>query len=218
MTDYDSAPSEVGGALGRDSEMLKDVVERRIRPYIDLMNELSGTGIEKDLPIPQIAVMGDQSSGKSSVLEAISGVPFPRGSGLVTKCATELRMKKVSTSWKAKAYLSWPREQPKAAGLIANPEELGEKIEELTESLLLARGAGTTFEAEYKIVIELEAPNVPDLTVIDLPGIVRTAVEGQSETVMEDVDSLLDQYMAQERTVILAVIQSNVDIATVDIL
>ena len=106
------------------------------------------------------------------MLEAISGVPFPRGSGLVTKCATELRMKKVSTSWKAKAYCLAAR-QPKAAGPIANPEELGEKIEELTESLHLARGAGTTFEAEYKIVIELEAPNMPDLTVIDLPGIVR---------------------------------------------
>ena len=42
MTDYDSAPSEVGGALGKDSEMLKTVIESRTRPYIDLMNELSG--------------------------------------------------------------------------------------------------------------------------------------------------------------------------------
>ena len=51
MTDYDSAPSEVGGALGKDSEMLKTVIESRTRPYIDLMNELSGTGIEKDLTL-----------------------------------------------------------------------------------------------------------------------------------------------------------------------
>jgi len=33
--------------------------------------------------------MGDQSSGKSSVLEFLSGVPFPRGTGLVTRCATQ---------------------------------------------------------------------------------------------------------------------------------
>ena len=41
MTDYDSAPSEVGGALGRDSEMLKTVIESRTRPYIDLMKQSS---------------------------------------------------------------------------------------------------------------------------------------------------------------------------------
>lgn len=41
------------------------------------------------MPIPQLSVMGDQSSGKSSVLEFLSGVPFPRGSGLVTRCATQ---------------------------------------------------------------------------------------------------------------------------------
>ena len=46
-------------------------------------------GIEQDFPIPQIVVMG-----KSSVLEAISSIPFPRGTGLVTKCATQISMKK----------------------------------------------------------------------------------------------------------------------------
>lgn len=43
----------------------------------------------QDMPIPQLSVMGDQSSGKSSVLEFLSGIPFPRGSGLVTRCATQ---------------------------------------------------------------------------------------------------------------------------------
>lgn len=42
----------------------------------------------------QIAVMGDQSCGKSSVLEALSGVQFPRGSGLVTRCPVQLIMKR----------------------------------------------------------------------------------------------------------------------------
>ena len=58
----------------------------------------------------------------------------------------------------------------------------------------------------------------PDLTIIDLPGIVRTTLEGQSKTVVADVDSLLQRYLDQKRTIILAVIPSNVDIATVDII
>ena len=67
------------------SSAIEDALERNVRPYIDLIDKLRLIGIERDLPIPQIAVMGDQSSGKSSVLEAISGVPFPRGAGLVTR-------------------------------------------------------------------------------------------------------------------------------------
>jgi interferon-induced GTP-binding protein Mx1 len=122
------------------------------------------------------------------------------------------------TAWRANISLSWDQPQPTAAGPVATPEELGEKITSLTEVLLLARGGGATFESEHSIVIQLDAPNVPDLTVIDLPGIVRTQVVGQGSTVIADVNNLLDRYLKQERTIILAVIPSNVDIATVDIL
>lgn len=55
--------------------------EERVRPCIDLIDSLRALGVEKDLALPAIAVIGDQSSGKSSVLEALSGVALPRGSG-----------------------------------------------------------------------------------------------------------------------------------------
>ena len=63
---------------------------------LDLIDEMRRLGVEQDLPLPQIAVMGDQSSGKSSVLEALSGVPFPRGTGLVTRCPCQLTMKRTA--------------------------------------------------------------------------------------------------------------------------
>ncbi len=56
-------------------------LEESIRPYIDLIDNLRSAGIHKDLALPTIVVIGDQSSGKSSVLEALSGVALPRGSG-----------------------------------------------------------------------------------------------------------------------------------------
>lgn len=56
-------------------------LEERVRPYIDLIDSLRLIGIDEDLALPTIAVIGDQSSGKSSVLEALSGVALPRGSG-----------------------------------------------------------------------------------------------------------------------------------------
>jgi hypothetical protein len=55
--------------------------EEKVRPCIDLIDSLRALGVEKDLALPAIAVIGDQSSGKSSVLEALSGVALPRGSG-----------------------------------------------------------------------------------------------------------------------------------------
>lgn len=165
--------------------------------------------------------MGDQSSGKSSVLESLSGVPFPRGAGLVTKCATELRMHRIPSGepWSAHLSLSWDKPQPADAGPVSSPEEIGPKIECLTEFLLAGSGRpGATFEAVHSIRIDLKSPDVPDLTVIDLPGIVRTAVEGQSSSVIQEVDGLLNRYLAEDRTVILAVLPVNVDIATADIL
>ena len=106
--------------LGKESAMLTDVVDASVGPIINLIDQLRAVGIEKDIQIPQIAVMGDQSSGKSSVLESVSGIPFPRGSGLVTKCATELRMKKAppGTAWSATIKLSWLLPQPSSAGKV----------------------------------------------------------------------------------------------------
>lgn len=60
---------------------LNQQYEEKVRPCIDLIDSLRCLGVEKDLGLPAIAVIGDQSSGKSSVLEALSGVALPRGSG-----------------------------------------------------------------------------------------------------------------------------------------
>eukprot|EP00854_Cymbomonas_tetramitiformis_P012591 gene12591-14880_t len=199
---------------------INDAIATNMRSLLDAIDELRVTGVEQDIPIPQIAVMGDQSSGKSSVLEALSGVHFPRGTGLVTKCAVEVRMKRLQPNedWNASVSLSWDRPQPSEAGVATTPNEVGEKISKLTEVLLRARGNRATFEPEHRIQVELKSPDVSDLTIIDLPGIVRTNVAGQCKKVIAEVDALLDKYLRQERTIILAVIPSTVDIATVDVI
>ena len=106
-----------------------------------------------------------------------------------------------------KVSLSWSKSQPQEAGACSR-DEIGDKITRLTERLLTdrtQRGESASFEKEYAIVVEMQAPDVPDLTIIDLPGIVRTAVEGQDVSVIEDVRNLLNRYLKQDRTVILAV-------------
>lgn len=149
------------------------------------------------------------------MLESVSGVLFPRGKGLVTRCATQLKLTKSApgSAWKGKISVSWKEEQPEGTGELFAPEEIGERIEMLTKVL-----TGSSDFSTDSIILVVSSPDVPDLTVVDLPGIVRTATEGQSESVIKDVDALIEYYLKQERTIVLAVIPANVDIATVDIL
>uniref|UniRef100_A0A7M4G1P2 GED domain-containing protein n=1 Tax=Crocodylus porosus TaxID=8502 RepID=A0A7M4G1P2_CROPO len=78
--------------------------EEKVHPCIDLIDSLRALGVEKVLVFPAIAMIGDQSSGKSSVLEALSGVALSRGSGIVTRCPLEVKLKKihVTEGWKGK--------------------------------------------------------------------------------------------------------------------
>lgn len=141
--------------------LLQDGIDRDVRPLLDLADNLRKHGIEENLAIPQIAVFGDQSSGKSSVLEALSGVPFPRGTGLVTRCAIQFKMKRVpnASQWSAKGWLS-AGEQPDASGPIASKEDVAGAIERLTAHLNAQSGGFS----DTSIIIEVEAPDAPDLT------------------------------------------------------
>jgi len=196
-----------------DKSALVEGIARDVRPWLELAEDLTELSLDKHLSVPQICVMGDQSSGKSSVLEALSGVPFPRGAGLVTRCPTRLIMRKAARGepWAAVASTT---KNPSTQLKVHTPAELTSVIEKLTDSLT---GAGGGFSTE-SIVIKLVSDTAPDLTVIDLPGIVRTATKGQNAGVIDEVNGLINHYLGQERTIILAVIPCNQDIATVDIL
>jgi len=65
----------------KPSSPFSTVFQDDVRPFIDLIDALRLLGLDNDISLPEVAVIGDQSSGKSSVLEAISGVPLPRGTG-----------------------------------------------------------------------------------------------------------------------------------------
>ena len=76
-------------------EMLKKMIAQ-VRPWldkIDKIREVLGTANEVPISLPTIVVIGDQSSGKSSVLESISGVNLPKGGGCVTKCPLIMQLR-----------------------------------------------------------------------------------------------------------------------------
>ncbi|XP_022057318.1 interferon-induced GTP-binding protein Mx [Acanthochromis polyacanthus] len=189
---------------------LNQQYEEKVRPCIDLIDSLRSLGVEKDLALPAIAVIGDQSSGKSSVLEALSGVALPRGSGIVTRCPLELKMKRKrdGDEWSGKINYQDHEE------LIEDPADV-EKMIKTAQDEMAGVGVGIS---EELISLEIASPDVPDLTLIDLPGIARVAVKGQPENIGDQIKRLIEKFIKRQETISLVVVPCNVDIATTEAL
>ena len=70
---------------------------QEIRPELDKIDRVKhvldkGT-YKVDFNLPIIVVIGDQSSGKSSVLESISRISLPKGEGMVTRCPLIMQLR-----------------------------------------------------------------------------------------------------------------------------
>ena len=200
--------------------MDQNLVKETAKPWVALLDSLQTIGIDEELPIPQIVVFGDQSSGKSSLLESISGIPFPKGTGLVTRCPTRISMSTCAATepWSAEVRLPATckaSEEFNKFGRLSAVEALSERLAEA--AAILCPENGSEFSTEV-IQVQVQSPTMPNLSLIDLPGIIRTTTAGQDRSVIANVDALLESYLKQPETVILAVIPANQDIATIDIL
>jgi interferon-induced GTP-binding protein Mx1 len=203
----------------RAAAMDQDLVKESAKPWVALLDSLQTLGIDEELPIPQIVVFGDQSSGKSSLLESISGIPFPKGTGLVTRCPTRISMSNCGPTepWTAHVKLSpnIPESEEFNKRPVKDVEDLSKRLAEA--AAILTPHSNNEFSSEV-IMVSVQSPHSPNLSLIDLPGIIRTTTAGQDRSVIASVNELVESYLRQPETVILAVIPSNQDIATIDIL
>ncbi|KAK3510921.1 hypothetical protein QTP70_027108 [Hemibagrus guttatus] len=182
---------------------LSEQYEEKVRPCIDLIDSLRALGVEKDLALPAIAVIGDQGSGKSSVLEALSGVALPRGNGMVTRCPLELRMSRNKNFWHGTIQCGDYKKQ------INNSADVEETIKEAQKNI-----AGAVGISDKLISLEVSSADVPDLTLIDLPGIVCMPITNQPENIAKQIKRLIRKFIENQGTIILVVMPCNVDIAT----
>ncbi|XP_069001838.1 interferon-induced GTP-binding protein Mx [Embiotoca jacksoni] len=189
---------------------LNQQYEEKVRPCIDLIDSLRSLGVEKDLALPAIAVIGDQSSGKSSVLEALSGVALPRGSGIVTRCPLELKMKRKREGEQWYGKISYQDSEKE----IEDPADVEKMIRQAQDEMA---GVGVGISDDL-ISLEIASPDVPDLTLIDLPGIARVAVKGQPENIGDQIKRLIQKFITKQETISLVVVPCNVDIATTEAL
>ncbi|XP_048865153.1 interferon-induced GTP-binding protein Mx3-like isoform X1 [Brienomyrus brachyistius] len=205
-----SPPNEESYSIKQMEGVVHGQLEERVRPYIDLVDSLRMTGIERDLSLPAIAVIGDQSSGKSSVLEALSGVALPRGSGIVTRCPLELKLRKLKGGVQWHAVISYKNEY-----IEFNDPSKVESYVAKAQNDLAGEGVGI---CEDLITLEISSQDVCDLTLIDLPGIARVPVKGQPDDIAEQIRSLIMKFIGKRETINLVIVPCNVDIATTEAL
>jgi interferon-induced GTP-binding protein Mx1 len=191
---------------------LNEAIEKDLKVWLDFLNEIRRIGVDQEFEIPQIAVIGDQSSGKSSLLNSLTGIPFPRGTGLVTRCPTVIAMENIannSAEWHAEISVikdSGGVLDIDGTGPVQSREDLAERIANLTDYLTKSSTNGFS---RNSIFVKVKASDVPSLILVDLPGIVRTTTVGQNRSVIAEVDGMLDYFMLQPRTIILAVVPAN---------
>ena len=188
-----------------------------------LVDNLFSFGCGKYVELPQIAVMGDTSCGKSSLLSALSGIEFPSSEKLTTRCPTQIIMtnssKQAGSIFTATVQLrrfnaGQNDEQDDGFSELSDISEIKNAIEKLTQKLV----DGGQEISDDCIVISAKGPELPNLTLIDLPGLVRTVKDGEDDQMIPRIRSLVKRYLDQSRTIILSVVPANVDIHNTEIL
>jgi dynamin 1-like protein len=216
-----SGSSSSSSSQSGDATVGMDQLIPVINKLQDVFNALGG-----DVPIdlPQIVVVGSQSSGKSSVLENIVGRDFlPRGSGIVTRRPLVLQLvhkeASSSSSGLSSAALSdgekmeeWGEFLHKPGEVFYNFAKIREEIARETDRLTGKNKGISSQPINLKIV----SPHVLNLTLVDLPGMTRVPVGDQPADIEVQIRHMIYQYVQRKNALILAVTPANTDIATSD--
>ena len=198
---YAQSPEEddrTGEQSARDDQMMM-----LTKKMIEIRNILQVVGQQSALILPSIVVIGSQSSGKSSVLEAIVGHEFlPKGSNMITRRPIELTL--VNTPDAKAEYGEFP-----ALGL-GKITDFSSIQRTLTELNLAVPAADCV--SDDPIQLSIYSPNVPDLSLIDLPGYIQVSGLDQPPELKQKIADLCDKYI-QPPNVILAISAADVDLA-----
>uniref|UniRef100_A0A8C2XD15 Interferon-induced GTP-binding protein Mx n=1 Tax=Cyclopterus lumpus TaxID=8103 RepID=A0A8C2XD15_CYCLU len=184
---------------------------RGMEDLIPLVNKLqdafSSIGQACNLDLPQIAVVGGQSAGKSSVLENFVGRDFlPRGSGIVTRRPLVLQLISATAEWAEFLHCKGKK--------FTDFDEVRQEIEGETDRVT---GANKGI-SPVPINLRVYSPHVLNLTLIDLPGITKVPVGDQPADIEQQIRDMIMQFITRESCLILAVTPANCDLANSDAL
>jgi dynamin 1-like protein len=184
----------------------------------DIFSQAGVDSLGGELELPQIAVVGSQSSGKSSVLEALVGRDFlPRGPDICTRRPLVLQLVHTPyhhSSHHERAPAEWGEFLHRPGEVFADFETIREEIEAETD-----RGVGSNKGvSEKQIRLKICSPHVLTMTLVDLPGITRVPVGDQPVDIEKQIREMILSYIKRPSCLILAVTPGNSDLANSDAL
>uniref|UniRef100_A0A3Q2D7H9 Dynamin-2 n=1 Tax=Cyprinodon variegatus TaxID=28743 RepID=A0A3Q2D7H9_CYPVA len=184
---------------------------RGMEDLIPLVNRMqdafSAIGQNANLDLPQIAVVGGQSAGKSSVLENFVGKDFlPRGSGIVTRRPLVLQLMNSPTEYAEFLHCKGKK--------FTDFDEVRQEIEAETDRIT---GANKGI-SPVPINLRVYSPHVLNLTLVDLPGMTKVPVGDQPADIEAQIREMLMQFVTKENCLMLAVSPANSDLANSDAL
>ncbi|KIK81251.1 hypothetical protein PAXRUDRAFT_832978 [Paxillus rubicundulus Ve08.2h10] len=203
------------------------------KEMLDLVNRLRNTGVQTDIDLPLIAVIGSQSAGKSSLIESISGITLPRSSGTCTRCPTECKLSHSDSPWKCIVKLHFST-NPKGASIPVRLVPFGDPItsKSLVEDrirraqrailnpsvdpkkYLHGKTASNENELSFSknyVSLEISGKDLADLSFVDLPGLIASVGRAGDERDIELVKSLVTSYIKKDSCVILLTVACETD-------
>ncbi|XP_015194491.1 dynamin-1-like protein isoform X3 [Lepisosteus oculatus] len=199
-------------------------------PVINKLQDVFNTVGADIIQLPQIAVVGTQSSGKSSVLESLVGRDLlPRGTGIVTRRPLILQLVHLSPedhrktgdendpyAWKngrlnkAAECEEWGKFLHTKNKIYTDFDEIRQEIESETERI----SGNNKGVSDEPIHLKIYSPHVVNLTLVDLPGITKVPVGDQPKDIEVQIRDLILNHISNPNCIILAVTAANTDMAT----
>ncbi|GFF76201.1 hypothetical protein CNMCM6936_003813 [Aspergillus lentulus] len=202
------------------------LVSSRTSERLNQVDRIRANGVGDHIALPQLVVCGDQSAGKSSVLEGISGIPFPRQDGVCTRFATEIILRHEPKHRRNTATIipHLSRTEDERARLSAFRREVSDLahlpgIIAEAARLMGVQGANDLADAPAFAADVLRLEIVGDtglhLTLVDLPGLISVS---ENEDDVQLVGDLVNAYLENSRSIILAVVPASSDVDTQSII
>ncbi|XP_070709658.1 dynamin-1-like protein isoform X2 [Pempheris klunzingeri] len=186
-------------------------------PVINKLQDVFNTVGADIIQLPQIAVVGTQSSGKSSVLESLVGRDLlPRGTGIVTRRPLILQLVHVDPGDARKNDESgregeeWGKFLHTKNKIYTDFDEIRQEIENETERI----SGNNKGISDEPIHLKIFSPHVVNLTLVDLPGITKVPVGDQPKDIEVQIRDLILKHISNPNCIILAVTAANTDMAT----
>ncbi|XP_062338985.1 dynamin-1-like protein isoform X2 [Osmerus eperlanus] len=186
-------------------------------PVINKLQDVFNTVGADIIQLPQIAVVGTQSSGKSSVLESLVGRDLlPRGTGVVTRRPLILQLVHVDPGDVRKSDENgtegeeWGKFLHTKNKIYTDFDEIRQEIENETERI----SGNNKGISDEPIHLKIFSPHVVNLTLVDLPGITKVPVGDQPNDIELQIKDLIVKHISNPNSIILAVTAANTDMAT----